>query len=67
MKETIKEKSSGMKKSKRFVASHTSQSQRGVGDYYGTGIRNKVGIVRDSFSDLPLPLKKGNKPPKSLA
>lgn len=39
----------------------------GAGDYYGTGIKQKIGTVRsDSMSSNAAP-KQLNKPPKSLA
>ena len=28
---------------------HTPKTQRGVGDYYGTAIKQKVGRMRDDF------------------
>jgi len=54
-----------MKKSKAPKTAHTSNSQKGMGDYYGTGIRNPVGKLRDvSGEKSPSKLRK---PPKSLA
>ena len=48
--------------------SHTAKSQKGMGDYYGTAIKSKIGRVRDSTVGLnPLPPLKLKKPPKSLA
>lgn len=53
------------KKPKLF---HTSSSQRGMGDFYGTGIRNPIGTVGKESYSVASPPKKGlNKPPKSLA
>jgi hypothetical protein len=55
----------GKKKSKiRFA--HTNDSQKGMGDYYGTGIRAKIGILRSGLYDQ-LDSKKLKVPPKNLA
>jgi len=57
-----------MKKSKGLKTAHTSNSQIGSGDFYGTGIKQKVGRVREDYINMPS--KKPNtikKPPKSLA
>jgi hypothetical protein len=54
-----------MKKVKVPKTAHTSDSKRGMGDYYGTGIRNPIGKIRDvSGEKSPSKLRK---PPKSLA
>ncbi len=54
------------KKPYRF--SHTAGSPKGLGDYYGTGIRAKLGKVRGDTMGMhdisPADLKK---PPKTLA
>jgi len=53
-----------MKKTKAF---HTPRSSRGMGDYYGQGIRQPVARLVD-FTELnPVKPKKLKKPPKSLA
>lgn len=52
-------------KTPKFV--HTSDSKRGMGDYYGSGIRNPVGKSIDVFQTAPVKAKKIGKPPKSLA
>lgn len=54
-------------KKKPPKTAHTSDSQKGSGDYYGTGIRNKVGKVRDVMGYTDMPKKKLKIPPKSLA
>lgn len=56
-----------MAKVKAPKFAHTSNSKKGMGDYYGTGLRNPVGKIRDVFGSGPI--SKGNlkKPPKSLA
>jgi len=47
---------------------HTARSQKGMGDYYGSAIRAKMGTIRDSTVGInPLPPLKLKKPPKSLA
>lgn len=54
------------KKSSKF--SHTPRSQKGMGDYYGTGIRAKIGKMRsDSMGMVHMTPKKLKNPPKSLA
>ncbi len=56
-----------MKKVKVNKEYHTSDSKKGMGDYYGSGIRNKVGRIRENFiSDVIAPVKL-KKAPKSLA
>lgn len=48
--------------------SHVIPTKYGMGDYYGTGIKQKVGRIREDYmgttSVTPVKLKK---PPKSLA
>ena len=58
-----------MKKPKSNKQTHTSNSKTGSGDYYGTGVKNKVGTIRDVFVPgvNPMSSKKIGKPPKSLA
>lgn len=48
---------------------HTDPKLTGMGDNYGTGVRQKIGKVRDSYTaQIKKPLKAGlKKPPKSLA
>ena len=57
----------GRKKGKGATNAHTSSSQKGLGDYYGTGFRNKIGKVIEGEGRNPLPNVKLKKPPKSLA
>lgn len=49
--------------------SHTAPSKYGMGDYYGTGVKNKMGRIRDSSTAGQNPVAKSKliKPPKSLA
>lgn len=57
-----------MKKVKTPMNAHTSKSQRGMGDNYGSGVRNPVGRMReDSMGYNALSPKKLGKAPKSLA
>ena len=56
-----------MKKIKGLKNAHTSNSKRGMGDYYGTGIRAKVGKIRNSYLEIPMSNKKLGKAPKSMA
>lgn len=46
---------------------HTSNSKIGMGDYYGTGVRNKMARSRDVMGSVPSSKKKIKTPPKSLA
>jgi hypothetical protein len=46
---------------------HASNSKIGMGDYYGTGVRNKVGRMIDGAGMNPVKSSKLKKPPKSLA
>lgn len=58
-----------MPKDKLPKQAHTPMTQRGVGDYYGTGIKQKVGKMRDSYmvDSMPMSPKKMKTSPKSLA
>lgn len=56
------------KNSKPYKFSHTSGSQKGLGDYYGTGIVAKLGRMRDDSMGMhAISPKKLSTPPKSLA
>jgi hypothetical protein len=46
---------------------HTSKSPKGLGDYYGTGWRAKIGKMRDGMGFEVLSERKLKKPPKTLA
>lgn len=47
---------------------HTSNAKTGTSDYYGTGIRQPLGKMRDnSFSMVSLTPKQLKTPPKKLA
>lgn len=46
---------------------HTPKTQKGMGDHYGTGIRNKVGRMRDDLLGANAPKGKQLKiPPRSV-
>jgi hypothetical protein len=55
------------KRGKTFEA-HTEPTKYGMGDYYGTGARAKIGKIRDSSSVgfIPVSAKKLKVPPKSV-
>jgi len=55
-----------MKRLKPSKPAHTANTKFGMGDYYGTGIKQKVGRSRDDLVNMS-PLKKMGKPPKNLA
>jgi len=47
---------------------HTSPSKFGMGDNYGSAIKQKIGRMReDSMGQNAVPQKKLSKPPRSLA
>lgn len=46
---------------------HSSSSKIGMGDFYGSGIKQNVGRVRVDYLNNPSPSKKSIKRPKSLA
>lgn len=52
-------------KTKRFA--HTPTSPKGLGDFYGQGIRAKIGRARDVYGFDVLKPKEMKIPPKSLA
>ena len=53
---------------KKFKEAHSSNKKFGMGDYYGTGIKNPLGKIRDNYmNDGLVSSKKMGKPPKSLA
>lgn len=54
-------------KTKLYKTAHTSPSQLGMGDNYGTGIKQKLGRVRSGMGMQPLSPMKLGKPPRSLA
>ena len=54
-----------MKKVSRF--SHTPKTKKGLGDFYGTGIKAKLGRVREGMGMVPLSKKQMGTAPRSLA
>lgn len=57
-----------MTKGKTHKVAHTPKSSKGSGDFYGTGVKQKMGIMRESNMDFGATSpKKLKKPPKSLA
>ncbi len=53
---------------KALKNAHTPNAKYGMGDYYGSGIKSKIGRVReDSVGMNPIKKSKLKKPPKSLA
>jgi hypothetical protein len=46
---------------------HTTDSPYGMGDNYGTGVRAKIGRVREGIGMVPLSPKKIGTPPKNVA
>lgn len=64
MKKNSKPKTN--KKSYKFA--HTPASSKGLGDYYGTGIRQPLGKIRgETVGMVSLSPKQLGKPPKSTA
>lgn len=56
------------KKQKVHKESHVAPTKYGMGDNYGTGIRQKLGRVReDTLGMQAISKKKLKNPPKSLA
>ena len=61
-------KQAHIKNSKPSADWHCSRDSVGVGDYYGTGVKNKVGKMRsDSVGIVPVSKKGLNRSPRSLA
>jgi|FreactTroBogLake_1042271.scaffolds.fasta_scaffold53878_1 hypothetical protein len=54
-------------KSPKTKGWHESGSPMGSGDFYGTGIRQKMGRVRSGMGMDTLTNKQVGKPPKKLA
>ncbi len=56
------------KSMKGLKQAHTSNDKMGSGDYYGTGVKQKVGkVIESSMNFKDLPKKTLKKPPRSLA
>lgn len=55
-------------KTKSPKLSHTPRSAKGLGDYYGTGVRAKIGKIRQDYMGMQtMTPKKLKTPPKTLA
>ena len=54
-------------KSKKPRFAHTDNTKYGMGDHYGTGIKAKVGTIRDEMGMQKLTNKMLGKPPRGLA
>lgn len=46
---------------------HTSKSQIGMGDFYGTSIKQPLGKMRSGIGSNPVSKSKLAKPPKKMA
>lgn len=46
---------------------HTSKSKIGMGDFYGTSIKQPLGKMRSGIGSNPVSAKKLGNPPKKLA
>ncbi len=46
---------------------HVANTKYGMGDNYGSGIRNKVGKMREGPGNYPVKQSKLKSPPKALA
>ena len=55
-----------MKKNKHF-SSHTNPSPKGMGDYYGTGVKAKVGTMISGAGQIKATKAQVGKSPKALA
>jgi hypothetical protein len=58
-----------MKKTKKdpYPNTHTARTKYGSGDYYGSGVRQKVGKMVLSTGVDATPTSKVKKPPRTLA
>lgn len=57
-----------MKVSKPLKQAHSANKKFGMGDYYGSGIKNPIGKMReDSLGMNAVTPKKLKSPPRSLA
>ncbi len=56
------------KTSKASTTAHTAKTSKGMGDYYGTGIKQKIGKMRSPTVGMtPVSAKKVKTPPRTLA
>lgn len=52
---------------KKSKEAHTAPTKYGMGDYYGSGVKNPAGKPRDVMGDNYKKVTKYGKPPKALA
>jgi|GEM_PF-2021765 hypothetical protein len=57
-------KKASLKPAKNF---HTSSSQKGMGDFYGQGVKNPIMKPKDIMGMKPLSSKKVKTAPRSMA
>jgi hypothetical protein len=55
-----------MKKSKSHKEWHVGDKKYPMGDYYGTGVRAKIGRMRDGTGMVNVSKKQLGNPPKSV-
>lgn len=56
------------KRNGRHLESHTAPTKYGMGEYYGTGVKAKLGTLRGDMPGYrPATPKKLKTPPKNLA
>jgi len=56
-----------MKQNKKVKQWHSSQDKTGSGDFYGTGVKQKMGRSRTNYLDDIIKPSKMKNVPKSLA
>lgn len=56
-----------MKKVKANKNAHCSNAKFGMGDHYGSGVKNPTGKMREGAGRIEVTPKKLKKPPRSLA
>ena len=59
----------GVRTGTKHKEAHTDNTKYGMGDFYGTGVRAKIGTMRDSYSPgyTPVSKKSMGTPPKTFA
>lgn len=55
-----------MKKVKTAKQAYTSNSKKGMGDYYGSGLKAPIGRSRSDLIGKPIPSRKRKVPPTKL-
>ena len=51
----------------KATGAHVAKTKFGMGDFYGSGIKQPIGKIRSGIGSNPVPKSKLGKPPKSLA